>query len=302
MSDNTGAIMRPLIIYHAGCADGFGAAYAAWKTYGDHGADYQPVAYGAEPPDVTGREVYMIDISWPRKEMTKMKRKAASLLVLDHHETAEKELQGLKYAKFDMSKSEAIMAWEYFHPEERVPNFLLYIQDRDLWKWEMAFSREVGLALNSYPNEFEAWDTFNDPRAVETLIEEGKVISRYAQQQCNRLEKNAQMGYIGEHKIPIVNTAIYQSEMGNHFAKHHPFSATFYVNKEGKYVWSLRSFKDDPEAVHVGELALQLVKAGLADSGGGHRNAAGFITSKQLDMSKPHKLKSVEDDDKKEEK
>ena len=29
--------MKPLIIYHAHCADGFGAAYAAWCKFGGGG-------------------------------------------------------------------------------------------------------------------------------------------------------------------------------------------------------------------------------------------------------------------------
>ena len=27
--------MKPLVIYHANCADGFGAAFAAWLKFGD---------------------------------------------------------------------------------------------------------------------------------------------------------------------------------------------------------------------------------------------------------------------------
>ena len=34
-----------LILYHADCDDGFGAAYAAWLSLGDS-AEYQPVYYG----------------------------------------------------------------------------------------------------------------------------------------------------------------------------------------------------------------------------------------------------------------
>lgn len=33
--------MKPLVIYHANCADGFGAAFAAWLKLGD-GIDLCP--------------------------------------------------------------------------------------------------------------------------------------------------------------------------------------------------------------------------------------------------------------------
>jgi len=46
--------MEPLkeivIIYHADCPDGFGAAYAAWKKFGDK-ASYLPCYMPAPVPD-----------------------------------------------------------------------------------------------------------------------------------------------------------------------------------------------------------------------------------------------------------
>ena len=35
----------PLIIYHDNCADGFGAAWAAYKKFGADGAEYLPMNY-----------------------------------------------------------------------------------------------------------------------------------------------------------------------------------------------------------------------------------------------------------------
>ncbi len=39
--------MKPLVIYHANCADGFGAAFAAWLKFGDE-AEYVPFKYGED--------------------------------------------------------------------------------------------------------------------------------------------------------------------------------------------------------------------------------------------------------------
>ena len=52
--------MKPdLCIYHANCDDGFGAAYAVWKAYGD-AVKFHPGIYQAEPPDVTGLNVAIV--------------------------------------------------------------------------------------------------------------------------------------------------------------------------------------------------------------------------------------------------
>lgn len=42
-------MMKTYVLYHAHCADGFGAAYAAWLKLGND-AQYVPVKYGDPPP------------------------------------------------------------------------------------------------------------------------------------------------------------------------------------------------------------------------------------------------------------
>ena len=44
---------KPLVIYHDTCADGFGAAFAAWLVLGDE-ADYVPMQYGKIDFDFEG--------------------------------------------------------------------------------------------------------------------------------------------------------------------------------------------------------------------------------------------------------
>ena len=78
-------------------------------------------------------------ISWTfvlkKRLFKKMIEDAESLLVIDHHKTAQKELCDIpkKYQIFNMNKSGAVLAWEYFFPDEEVPLLFLYIQDRDIW-------------------------------------------------------------------------------------------------------------------------------------------------------------------------
>ena len=61
--------MKPLVIYHANCTDGFGAAFAAWLKFGDE-AEYRACHYGQEcfqdGETVHNREVYILDFSFPR--------------------------------------------------------------------------------------------------------------------------------------------------------------------------------------------------------------------------------------------
>jgi oligoribonuclease NrnB/cAMP/cGMP phosphodiesterase (DHH superfamily) len=163
--------MKPLIIYHAGCMDGATAALAAWLKFGED-AEYRPASYGDPAPtdeEVRGRDVYVLDFSYPREELERMNaaclnndelagRYDGKLLVLDHHKTAQADLAGLPFCTFDMSKSGAVLAWEHFHPPPMnlsgtarlpvvIPELFAYVQDRDLWRWELPHSREVSAAL-----------------------------------------------------------------------------------------------------------------------------------------------------------
>ena len=45
--------MKPLVIYHANCADGFGAAFAAWRKLGDE-AEYVPMDHLKATDGVAG--------------------------------------------------------------------------------------------------------------------------------------------------------------------------------------------------------------------------------------------------------
>ena len=133
------------VIYHAGCKDGFGAAWAVHRTLvSDRDVEYYPKAYGDSPPEVQlGEPVYIFDFSFSREVMEDLQERTGGFVRLwDHHQSAMKELQDLPYCHFDMSKSGARLAWEVMHGGP-VPWLLQYVEDRDLWRWQPTrFSRD----------------------------------------------------------------------------------------------------------------------------------------------------------------
>ena len=132
--------------YHGGnCADGIGAKLAAYLKFGKD-ATYTPVNYHEPMPKVEhGSHVYILDFSYPKEQLRALldSGTASILVVLDHHKTAQEDLAGEWYATFDMNKSGAVLAWEFFHRGKPVPELLDLIQDRDLWKFHRATSRPV---------------------------------------------------------------------------------------------------------------------------------------------------------------
>ena len=153
-----------------------------------------------------------------------------------------------------------------------MPALIDYIEDRDLWKWELPFSREVAAGLEAQPTEFATWDTLD----VETIKQEGVAILRYTDAQVAKLASTAVTTTVLGHMAPVVNSPILQSEICHELLKLNPtarFAAVFserpmpHNPQHAKRRWSLRSRRE--EEFNVAELA---AKAG----GGGHRCAAGF--------------------------
>lgn len=278
--------MSTVVLYHAQCADGFGAAYAAWKALGDN-AVYVPVQHGKPyPPEIEGgvERLVILDFSYPLETLLRLKDCCEQLIIRDHHQTARPALAALIARQcpgvdvlFDNDKSGAVLAWEYFHPGTPVPDLLLYVQDRDLWRWELPYSREVSAALRSYPFDFRTWEllepqariTQNERVNVYTcLVPQGEAILRSQNQQIRSLAAAADIQPVGGYEVPVVNTPLYQSELGDALAERFPdapFSASFFLNAEGQRVYSLRSRGD----FDVSAVAKQF-------GGGGHKNAAGF--------------------------
>lgn len=268
-----------LVLYHAGCPDGFGSAWAFYQKYGNK-AEYRPVRYGEPYPDVTGRSVFIVDFSYPRTILEEMRESAESLIVLDHHKTAEEALKGLDYCHFDMTHSGAYLAWEHLFGADNVPLLIQYVEDRDLWKWELNGSEEILSAIDSHKKTFDNWNYLNSMLQEEgsddwnNLYEVGAAILRYKNSLVKAISKRAYRLSIGEDQVLALNSSVFQSELGNLLSEGEPYAAIYYWNGEN-FIFSLRSKES---GVDVSDVAKRY-------GGGGHKNAAGFSVSSLEDLS-----------------
>ncbi|ODT45155.1 MAG: hypothetical protein ABS70_03805 [Nitrospira sp. SCN 59-13] len=255
-----------LILYHAECADGFGAAWAIWRRY--PGAEYRPVKHGEPPPtNLAGHHIVMVDFSYNRATLEAMAKDAASLVVLDHHITAEQALADLPYAYFDLNKSGAVLGWEWAH-DEPAPWLLRYIQDKDLWHWALPNSREISAALASYPFDFELWTRFEQ----RELEREGRAILRYENELVTKLASHATLVEFEGATVPSVQSAVLTSQIGERLSADHPFCLIWH-DRNGRRYFSMRSREDGTD---VGAIAASF-------GGGGHTHAAGFSVPLQAD-------------------
>jgi oligoribonuclease NrnB/cAMP/cGMP phosphodiesterase (DHH superfamily) len=259
-----------IVLYHAECSDGFGAAWALWKKFPS--ASFLPVKHGhPPPPNLKDRRVVIVDFSYARPILEVMASETKELLVLDHHITAERTLDGFSDAYFDQTKSGAVLSWEWAHGTAP-PWLLQYIQDKDLWTWSLPESREINAALASYPFDFNVWDSFTQ----STLEQEGRAILRYEQELVGKLSAQASMVEFQGIVVPAVQSSILTSQIGERLSPHHPFCLIWH-DRDGRRYFSMRSRSDGTD---VGTIAASF-------GGGGHTHAAGFSVPLEMDGTPP---------------
>jgi len=256
------------VIFHGACPDGFGAAWAVWKKIGNQ-AQYLPGFYNKPYPKLPAdSRVLIVDYSFAsRQDAIAFHNSVYEVQLVDHHQTAMDMLGDLPWCKFDMDHSGAYLAWEHMHDEEP-PELIKYVEDRDLWRFQLPYSREVAAALGSYPRDFVVWESVSE-MGMEKMKLDGGTILRFQSQKVSEICENAFWKEIDGYRVPVVNTSVLTSEVGDRLCQTNPtvpFAGYFFVRSDGKTQWGLRS----PGRTDVSIIAKKF-------GGGGHKGAAGFV-------------------------
>lgn len=262
---------KPLIIYHCPCVsgDGFGAAYAAWVKFGTQ-ADYVGADYSNDPEvEYAGREVYIVDFSFPRAKLEAIRAVAKSLVILDHHKTARDDLEGFPGAIFDVSKSGARLAWEYFHPEQPIPLLLQFIEDRDLWVWKIEGSRDFLAYLDMQPIEFTRWHELAQLTASSAELAEFQSVGRLLNQRLDSVTAELALAaepvrLCGVEGYKRNASSFFKNDLGHAIFQKHGGFAMIWGLENGLLYVNLRSAKDK---LDVSAIARRF-------GGGGHPAAA----------------------------
>ena len=274
--------VKSTCFFHAGCPDGFGAAWAVWRRLGDD-ARYVPRGHEDhfDPRTFAGQRVVFVDIAPRNDALRALGDFAEQVIVLDHHVSsrdrfaADPSLENAlamngHHVCFDLAHSGAVLSWLYFHPETPTPELLRYVEDQDLWSWKLPHSDRVNAALASYPRVFDVWDRLAD-RPIEELSSEGEPIVRANRMEVERSLKAAHPVAIGTRRAEAVNAHHNRSSIGHELAKRAAFGEPWGV------AYRVTGRRVDASIYSIGELDVAKVASGFG--GGGHRNAAGFSVS-----------------------
>ena len=267
----------PLVLYHGrNCPDGFGAALAAWLYYGE-GAEYLGLDHGDvstldDLPPVAGRAVYILDFSFSAEVLHAIEERATKLVMLDHHKSAAEKLTGFAcrcgVVHFDMNKSGARLAWEFFHPTQPVPPLLQYIEDRDIWKWEFPESAGFLSALDMEPQTFARWHeiaAFTPEQLTQFMARGAAMDEKYRKLAADIAEGAQPLVFNGIEGLMVNAPGMFHSLVGDMLSAK---TGTFAL------MWSAGT-----SGVKVGLRAQRNFDCiALAESmgGGGHAQACGF--------------------------
>lgn len=265
--------------YHAGCPDGFGAAWAVRRAWGD-GGEYQSCGHDEELPlgELRGATVAFVDMAPGNAPLRALARVASRILVLDHHLSSrdrwladaplgEAMQREGHVVRFDLQHSGAVLAWQHFHAREPVPELLAYVEDQDLWRFELPRSREVNAALTAYPRHFEVWDRLAETPA-ERLAEEGAPILRAQRAEVVRALAGAHPVWVGGRRLEAVNAVFQRAQIGHALAER-----AAHATPAGA-VYRIIGRRVDVSLYSIG--AFDVAALAGRYGGGGHRNAAGF--------------------------
>lgn len=284
--------MKHFIIYHSHCLDGFGAAWAVATSVAISMEGYElfPASYGNPPPlDKVNKEtiVHIVDFSYPPKELSQICNKAEFVYVHDHHQSAIDKFEGVwttatqpenLHLNLNNKKSGAMLAWDYYRAgEDYVPRLIQYIQDRDLWKFELPGTKAINLNLQTQEQTIQRWDelafSMQSEDGLYIIIKEGEAIDRYYQKTIKSIIAQTKRGVSidGIWGLGCNTNGMFASDIGHILATESgTFGMTHDLLSNNSVKFSLRSNGD-----------FDVAKIAESFGGGGHKNAAGFVVAKE---------------------
>jgi oligoribonuclease NrnB/cAMP/cGMP phosphodiesterase (DHH superfamily) len=266
--------------------------------FGDD-AQYLPVSYGQPCPEIPVEDnIFVVDFSYPKEALLELlaarigrrKRDEYVVTVLDHHASAQRDLESLTHGEypglsiwFDMEESGASLTWKYLQNprnydldtlEQALPTFFKYVRDRDLWRWQLPDSMAVSLAYKVIPKDMLSIAQFaqdlDEAKGYHRIVTEGQAMQRYAEALVQEQAVRIRWGMIGGYAVPFVNTTTLFSEVGDYLCRtltEIPFCAYYFDRSDNKRQWGLRG---------RGKVDCSIVAKQYG--GGGHHDAAGYVT------------------------
>jgi hypothetical protein len=292
--------MRVVIVYHRGCPDGFGAAW--WlrlnllREHRNIDIELVPANWGDDPPldRMMGADVWLVDYCYEGLALEAVAGQAATLTVMDHHQTSLRYARdsGLpfyeslwdytsRYDSNDLGRIEIVIdqtksgAGLVARVVEHVfgwapPLFMWNLEDRDLWKFDDPWTRNIFAAVTARPYTTEAWDAMDRMDHME-LNEQGSGINLYRDQLIESVAASVfwiTVGGDGTGRwVPCASSPYFiGSDVAGLLAERHNGIGAYVILHNDHVQVGLRSRNDGPDVAEIAQY----------HGGGGHKHASGL--------------------------
>ena len=277
---------KPIVVlYHAECSDGFGAAWGAWRHFGSD-AEYIAVEHQSPIPDgLQDKEIYLLDFTYPEKIVRKLMDENKRVTAIDHHVSVADVTRMTQDGVYDNDHSGAMLTWMYFHSDTPAPFLIKVIEDHDLHRFAIPETEDLFDWMELFDFEFKVFDRIAEelekPETLQAALEKGRFIRRYREKMIERFVVNSSYEVELEGRtVGAINTELYHSETATALAEKYGVGIAWRVRPRGVYV-SLRS---------RGEVDVSIIAVHYG--GGGHAKSAGFVVRSPEDL--PFKRKNDE--------
>jgi len=257
--------------FHNDDNDGWASSAVVKMKYPQ--AEFYGYNYEPDLPLVEGYDkVFMVDCSTTLDNIKYLQKHNKQFILIDHHARKVKALyeSGIKIEglrDMNLRYCGCVLTWKYIYPEDEIPELLLYVQDMDLWKWELEFTDEINTALFClHKNRDEIIMILKSTGWKPSLLGEGTLLIKQRTNEVNFLASTLRKKMFHGYKTAIVNSPVNTSFVGHKVLEDNPdvdIALIWYATKDLIKV-SLRS-----REVDVSAIAKQY-------DGGGHKLASGF--------------------------
>lgn len=269
------------VIIHDNDNDGLCAAWAVLQANPE--ATCVPMCRDTLPPAhvIKDAHVFLLDFCYKTELLSELLEIADSVRIIDHHKTTLATYSALSdqdggrcRLTYSDNASSCMLAWNAYN-STRAPLLLRYVQDRDLYRWELPDSRDYNAGIGKLTSIDDVERAMS--RSKNEVIAAGKIINAERQTRIDAALESARDVKIAGLAVKLTSCNYdVISDVGAELAKNRAFGAT-YSERDGKRFFSLRSAEN---GMDVSQVAAKF-------GGGGNKHAAGFSVS--LD----HELASI---------
>lgn len=298
------------VLYHAHCYDGLAAAWVAHH----HAAAARrpkpalvPVRAGCTwielveqcpallaPP--AGFCALFVDVAPTRSVTQELRSRGVRFGVLDHHKSNARELT-IPEAYYNMERSGCILSYFYFFGQVHdaaIPWVLLYLEDRDLFRWKHGDSHmfHLGWTVNVPANEREVFPILNTlvQRAPESehlhryYVQAGLGVYSMVKTEADTAVSDGQIMRVSFDKGATARTVLVSNysnslmhDVGHLLVTEYYDMVIFWRRSHKTHLVHSTLITSAKRGLDMSEISSHL--ASLVDgSGGGHELAAGMQT------------------------